>query len=87
MGLRSVPTRGRTGAKGAIPAGLLLLGMVEEPAAPEAPAKDEEVPAPKKGRGRKAAAKDGAEPKESKAKKAAARKPRAKKEKAEPAAT
>ena len=34
MGHRSVPSKGRGGAKPAVPQGLLLLGMVEEPAAP-----------------------------------------------------
>ena len=33
MGHRSVPSKGRGGAKPAVPQGLLLLGMVEEPAA------------------------------------------------------
>jgi uncharacterized protein (TIGR00288 family) len=79
MGVRGAPSRGgRTAAKPAIPAGLLLLGMVEEPT----PATEAEAEPAKKGRGKKAAAKDGAA-KEPKAKKPAARKPRAKKEKAE----
>ena len=58
MGPRSAPGRNaRPGAKPALPAGLLLVGMVDEPAAPaavtvEAPAA---APAPK-GRGKKAAA-------------------------------
>lgn len=56
MGPRSAPGRNaRPGAKTGIPAGLLLVGMVDEPAAP-APVVTEEAPAPTKGRARKAAA-------------------------------
>ncbi len=55
MGVRSAPARGgRSAAKPALPAGLLLLGMVEEPDAPKADASDadeseeaDEQPAPK----------------------------------------
>ena len=84
MGPRSAPGRGgRAGAtKSAVPAALLLLGMVEEPAA-EASTRDEADEAPvKKPRAKKSVAAGDAEPK---AKKPAAKKTRAKK--AEPAAT
>jgi len=84
MGMRSVPSNRRGGGKPAgIPQGLLLLGMVEEPAAPvvaevAAPAAEE-----KKGKGKKAAVK---EPKAAKAEKVEkepkAKKPAAKKAKA-----
>lgn len=46
MGVRSAPARGgRTNAKPAIPAGLLLLGMVDEPAPAEAPAAEADAQA------------------------------------------
>ncbi len=77
MGLRSAPGRGgRTAAKPALSSGLILLGMVEEEAAPAAA---EPAAEPKKARARKAPAKDAAVKKEPKAKKPAARKPRSKK--------
>jgi uncharacterized protein (TIGR00288 family) len=83
MGPRSAPSRGRGSAKPAVPPSLLLLGMVEEPAAPAPPAEDGE--SPKKGRRKKAEPAGGEAKKEPKAKKPAARKPRAKK--SEPAAS
>lgn len=93
MGPRSAPARGRAGAaKPAIPAGLLLLGMVDEPkssatAADDEAAEDgaEEKPAARKSRARKTASKTPKAKKEPAAKKPAAKKARAKK--AEPAAT
>lgn len=55
MGPRSAPGRNaRAGAKPSLPAGLLLVGMVDEPAAPAA--ETPEASAPVKGRGKKAAA-------------------------------
>ncbi|MBK7905438.1 MAG: NYN domain-containing protein [Gemmatimonadetes bacterium] len=87
MGPRSVPSNRRGGGKPAgIPQGLLLLGMVEEPAAPvvaevAAPAAEE-----KKGKGKKAAVKEPKAEKPAKAEKAEkepkAKKPAAKKAKA-----
>ena len=87
MGHRSVPSKGRGGAKPAVPQGLLLLGMVEEPAA-AAPVIEAavEVDAPKKGKGaaKKSAAKVAKVPKVAKAEKSekpakAAKEPKAKK--------
>ncbi len=87
MGQRSVPSKGRGGAKPAVPQGLLLLGMVEEPAA-AAPVIEAavEVDAPKKGKGaaKKSAAKVAKVPKVAKAEKSekpakAAKEPKAKK--------
>ncbi len=86
MGHRSVPSKGRGGAKPAVPQGLLMLGMVDEPSAPASAARSESE-APKKA---KAAAKSVAakspktekrakEAKELKAKKSVAKKPAAKK--------
>ena len=77
MGPRSAPSRGRSAAKPAIPASLLLLGMVEEPATTAPVAEDGAEP--KKGRRKKAEPKEGEAKKEPKAKKPSAKKPRAKK--------
>jgi len=76
MGVRSAPGRGgRTSAKPAMPAGLLLLGMVEEPAAVSAAAAPEsEAPAKKGTRAKKAAA-----PKDKSEKAPRAKRPSAKK--------
>ena len=57
MGQRSMPSKGRGGAKPGVPAGLLLLGMVEEPAAPVSVAAVVEAEAPKKAKAKKPAAK------------------------------
>ncbi|MCE9601701.1 MAG: NYN domain-containing protein [Gemmatimonadetes bacterium] len=80
MGQRSVPSKGRGGSKPAVPQGLLLLGMVEEPTV-SAPVMEVavEAEAPKKGKaGKKSAAKA---PKAEKAEKPAkeAKEPKAKK--------
>ncbi len=91
MGQRSVPSNRRGGGKPAgIPQGLLLLGMVDEPAAPAVAVEAEPVADDsKKGKGKKGAVKD-AKPakaekapkaeKEAKAKKAPAKKAKAKKD-------
>jgi len=82
MGQRSVPSKGRGGAKPAVPAGLLLLGMVDEPSAPVIEPVAEVVVAPKKSKApaKKAAAKaPKAEKAEKQAKEPKAKKPEAKK--------
>ena len=84
MGHRSAPGRGgRTVAKPSLPAGLLLLGMVDEPERGAPAAELESAAAPKKGKGKKAATakepKAEKAPKEAKAKKPAAKKAKGKK--------
>jgi uncharacterized protein (TIGR00288 family) len=83
MGSRSVPSNRRGGGKPAgIPQGLLLLGMVEEPAAPAAViADDSSSEDGKKGKGKKASKKDAKPAKAEKAEKAerAEKEPKAKK--------
>ena len=76
MGPRSVPSNRRGGSKpSGIPQGLLLLGMVEEPAAPAASVVEEAVAEePKKGKGKKPAVKAEKAKPEAKAKKAPAKK-------------
>lgn len=84
MGQRSVPSKGRGGAKPAVPAGLLMLGMVDEPAAPVIVPVAEVVEAPKKSKAtaKKAVAKAPKAEKAEKAPKAEKAKPDVKANKA-----
>ncbi|MEX2182150.1 MAG: NYN domain-containing protein [Gemmatimonadaceae bacterium] len=75
MGVRSAPGRGgRAAAKPAIPAGLLLLGMVEESPTETAAADEADAPAKKPARTRKKAAPKDGTAKTPRAKRASAKK-------------
>ncbi len=76
MGQRSVPSRGRAGGKPAVPPSLLLLGVVEEPAAPLSASAETPEAAEPKAKGKKAA--KGAKPKAEAKAEAAEKAPKAK---------